>query len=170
VLYLGTGNQETRLEMQREKATMNRADRNGLSRAAFTMIEVMVSAFLIALIMCGAYLLITRAATLSRVARNHYVAISLSRNRLEHARTMDYNSLALLAENNVIVDDNGTPCPGATFSRTTTVNTNYSADPAVKLTQISVVVKIRNIRTGQFTGEQEAESKSLYTDFSMPAL
>jgi prepilin-type N-terminal cleavage/methylation domain-containing protein len=153
--------------MQRERATMNRADRKGLCRAAFTMIEVMVSAFLIALIMCGAYVLITRAATLSRVARNHYVAVSLARNRLERARTMDYNSLALLAENNVIVDDNGTPCPGATFSRTTTINTNWSANPTQKVTYVNVVVKIRNMRTGQFVGEQET-SESLYTDYTLP--
>jgi Tfp pilus assembly protein PilV len=141
---------------------MKRAGTKRSSRSAFSMVEVIVSGFLIALVMAGAITLVARSMTLSRVARNHYVAISIWKNRLERARTLQYESLSLLAENNVVVDDNGTPAAGGSFSRTTTVNTNFSTDPAVKLTAITVTVKIRD-KSGLFLAEDES-SESIFAD------
>jgi prepilin-type N-terminal cleavage/methylation domain-containing protein len=146
-----------------EKATVKSGIKEGLSRDGFTMVEVMVSVFLMALVMTGAYALITRASALSRVARNHYVAVSLCKNRLERARTLDYASVPLLAENNVIVNDSGMPESGAMFSRTTTVNTNTVSTNCLEMV---VTVKIRNQRSGQFVGEKEQMS-SLYTDYEL---
>jgi len=145
-----------------ERGVMNGRSRSSV-KTGFTMVEVIVSLFLICLVMAGSYTLIVRAAALSRAARNHYVASILCNNRIERARNFDYEDLHLLEETSVTVNDNGYPDPDGWFSRTTTVSTNYLP----MCTKFDVVVQIRNRKTGFFGQERETESTQ-FTEFLAP--
>jgi len=125
-----------------------------------TLVEVVVSIFLIVLVMGSSYVMVVKASELSRSARRHYIAISLAKNRLERARNFLYNDLKLMAEDNLTVNDNGVSDPAGRFRRTTTVNTNYAAN----LTEVIVTVKIRNPNTGLFTPDNET-IRTLFTEY-----
>lgn len=131
--------------------------------SGFSIVEVVVTLVLIAMVMGGAYLVLARASELSRAARNHYVAATLCKNRLERARNFDYEDLHLLAEYDLVVDDNGAPSSRGMFARTTTVNTNV----APGLTEVKVTVKIKNKKTGQF-GPGKEELSTLFTEYLAP--
>lgn len=132
-------------------------------RSGFSIVEVVVTLVLMAMVMGGAYLVISRAAQLSRTARNHYVAATLCKNRLERARNFDYQDLHLMAEYDLVVDDNGTPSSLGQFARTTEVNTNV----APGLTEVKVIVKIKNKKTGMF-GPGKEELSTLFTEYLAP--
>lgn len=129
------------------------------AKSGFTLVESLIAMVILAMVMAGAYALIVQAARMSRMARDHYVAVNLAKNRLERARNFQYADLRLVAENNMVVDENGNPNTAANFKRTTVVNTNYAAD----VTQLTVTVQIRNFRTGSW-GAQEQMS-SLFASF-----
>ncbi|TAN38164.1 MAG: hypothetical protein EPN23_03095 [Verrucomicrobia bacterium] len=117
----------------------------------FTLTDVMVAAFVLAVFIAGAYKLVTGALWINRTARDHYVAINLASSRLERARVLLYSDYSKLAENQLVMDANGTPNANGEFRRTTTVNTSYGAN----LTEIFVQVDIRNHRSSQFDGPNE---------------
>ncbi|MFH0907456.1 MAG: prepilin-type N-terminal cleavage/methylation domain-containing protein [bacterium] len=124
------------------------------ARSGFTLVEVLVSMVVLVMVMGGAYSLVVQAASLSRAARDHYVAVNLAKNRLERARNFQYADLRLVAESSMVVDENGNPNTLASFKRTTAVNTNYAAN----LTQITVTVHIRNFRTGLWSSQEQMSS------------
>lgn len=132
-------------------------------RSGFSIVEVVVTLVLLAMVMGGAYLVMARASELSRVARNHYIALTLCKNRLERARNFDYQDLHLLEEYDLPVDDNGAPSSRGMFARTTLVNTNV----APGLTEVKVTVKIRNKKTGGF-GPGKEELSTLFTEYLAP--
>lgn len=143
---------------------MNRPDRKRLASGGFTLVEVLISLFLVVMVLGGSYGVIVRAQELTRAARNHYVAATIAKNRLERARNFQYDSnLMLLQESAIVVDDNGLPMADGWFQRQTIINTNYAAG----LTEVKVVVKIRNRRTGAFGVEKE-ESSTLFTKYLSP--
>ena len=135
-----------------------------VQRSGFTLLETLMTLFLLMVILAGAYRVMVGAADLSRSARHHYLAINLAKNRLERARNFAYGDLSLLAENNVVIDDNGTPDTAGTFRRSTVVTTNY----APNLTKITVSVGMKNRRTGAWVvgGATESETvASLFTAY-----
>ena len=134
-----------------------------MRRDGFTIVETVFSIVMLMMVMAGAYKIITATASLNRVVRNHYVATNLAKNRLERARNFPYADLPLLAENMVLINDNGVPNTDGRFRRTTAVNTNYT----VGVTAIIVTVDIKNLRSGNFNTEKESVS-SLYTEFLAP--
>ena len=143
--------------------TMNTKSTYAVRRGGFTIVETVFSIVMLMMVMAGAYKIITSTASLNRVVRNHYVAANLAKNRLERARNFPYPDLPLLAENLVLVNDNGVPAADGRFRRTTAVNTNYG--PGV--TALTVTVGIKNLRSGNFNTETESIS-SLYTEFLSP--
>ena len=134
-----------------------------MRRDGFTIIETVLSVVVLLMVMAGAYKIITMTASLNRVVRNHYVAANLAKNRLERARNFPYADLSMLAEDKVVVNDNGVPNTTGRFRRTTTVNTNHA--PGV--TAITVTVDIKNLRSGTFRTESENIS-SLFTEYLSP--
>lgn len=133
-------------------------------RSGFTLMEVLMTLFLMMIVLAGAYKVMVSAADLSRSARHHYLAINLAKNRLERARNFAYGDLNLLAENNVVIDDNGTPDTAGTFRRSTVVVTNY----APNLTKITVTVGMKNRKTGAWVVGGSTESEvvaSLFTPY-----
>lgn len=134
-----------------------------LRKRGVTMVEVLISLFITVMALAGGYLIIVQSLELSRSARNHYIAVSIAKNRLERARNFEYSDLTLLAENNLVCDANGVPDPNGWFRRSTQINTNY----AIGLTEITVTVKIRDTKTGTWpsgTVNQE-EISSLFTEY-----
>ena len=134
--------------------SMNVSGRARRSAGGFTLIESLIAMVVLAMVMGGAYTLIVQSAQLSRAARDHYVAVNLAKNRMERARNFQYSDLRLVAESNMIVDENGNPNTAANFKRTTVVTTNYSAN----VTQVSVSVQIRNYRTGSWGATEQMSS------------
>jgi type II secretory pathway pseudopilin PulG len=130
------------------------------SRNGFTLVEAVVSTALLVLVIGGSFALVNRSQALIYAARNHYVAINISRARLERARNFAYDQLQGLAESNVVVNDSGSPASDGYFRRTTQVITNYQPG----LTKIDVRTDIRNSRTLEFTGDNENVA-SLYTEY-----
>lgn len=130
------------------------------------MMEVIINAFLLALIMAGAFSIIIQARRLTTLARQHNVAVSLCKNRLERARNFEYSSLELMAEDGVVVDDLGKPDPYGSYKRSTSVDTNY----VVGSTRLVVTVAIKNQYTGEFStsGQNEEQMETLLTDYVEP--
>ena len=119
-------------------------------RSGLTLVEVVIAVFLLGMCISGACALVLHTKKLNDVARAHYVAANIARNRLERARTIDFTALSLLAEYDVVVDHNGNPDPNGNYSRSTAV-TNVKAN----LAEVSVTVGIRNRVSGTFKGEDE---------------
>ena len=121
-------------------------------KSGFTLAEALVSSALLVLVIGGAYLLVSRTQALIYSARNHYIAINISRARLERIRDFPYSQLTTLVESNVVVNDSGIPVSDGYFRRTTIISTNY----APGLTKIDVRTDIRNSKTLQFSGDNES--------------
>ncbi len=133
--------------------------------AGFTLVEVMIAVVLVLLALGGSYMLIVHAARVSRAGRDHYVAVNLAKNHLERARNYRYADLYLLAEDNLVMNENGGPDNRGRFRRTTAVNDDHSPG----MTEITVTVHIRNRRTGEFGDEKESMS-SLFTEYLTPEI
>jgi Tfp pilus assembly protein PilV len=131
-----------------------------MSRSGFTLIEAVVSAVLLALVIAGSYTLLVRSAALIRGARNHYIAMNISKARVERARGFKYDQLSLLTETNMVVNDDGSPLSSGDFRRTTLIDTNYQ--PGLSL--MTVVTEIKDLRTRGFRGENESAA-ALFTEY-----
>lgn len=130
------------------------------SKRGFTLVEAVVSSALLVLVIGGSYTLVNRSQAMIYSARNHYVAINISRARLERARDFSFDQLQGLSESNVVVDDSGVPSESGYFRRTTQVTTNYQPG----LTLINVKTDIRNSKTLNFSDDYENVA-SLYTEY-----
>jgi len=139
---------------------MNSSNQRSEKRRGFTLVEVLVATTLVVTVLAGVYMVVVHALRLTRMARDHYVATNIAKNRLERARNFQYNDLYLLAEGNVTVNENGLPDNAGRYRRTTVINSEFDEG----LTEVSVLVHIRSRRTGQFSGEQEQIS-SLFTEY-----
>ncbi|MBN1671710.1 MAG: hypothetical protein JXR37_11780 [Kiritimatiellae bacterium] len=133
------------------------------SEEGLSLIELGIAMLLLSIVMAGAFGLVFQAGRMNRMARNHYVAINIAKNRVERARNFEYSDLYLLAEAGLTVDENGSPAPEGGYRRATLVNTNY----AERLTEMTVRVEIRDIGTGTFRGEEEVLN-TLFTHYVEP--
>lgn len=106
--------------------------------SGFTLVEMMVAGTIFLLFSAGFFTAFITAMGAQRMATNHYRALCLARNRIQHARAMEYSSLDLLAETFNAVDESGNPDPVGRFRRSTIIgpDTNTTA----KISQITVQV------------------------------
>jgi prepilin-type N-terminal cleavage/methylation domain-containing protein len=128
--------------------------------SGFTLVEVVISVMLLALVLGTAYPVLTRGGAIVRQARNHYLAVNVAKARVERARNFEYGDLHLLAEPATEVDQNGVPTQPGVFRRTTTV----TPETAPGLTLVTVSVEMRDMKSGLFQGEHESVSCA-YTDY-----
>jgi hypothetical protein len=61
------------------------------------------------------------------MAGSHYAAMSIARNRIQRARSLNFDSLGLLSESEFRVDEFGLQSSSGRYFRTTSV-TNYSTN------------------------------------------
>ena len=84
------------------------------------------------------------------MARAHYTAVNIAKNRLELVRTFDFDQVTDFIEDKVIVDSSGVPSETGNYRRTTGVS-NVSSN----LVELTVTVDIRNRQTLEFTPSKE---------------
>lgn len=130
------------------------------NKQGFTLVEAVISLVLIALVLGGSYALVSQATRGIYLARNHYVAVNISRARIERIRNFTYDQIISLTETNVIVDDSGVPASEGYFRRSTLIDTNYQAG----LTKVEVITDIRDAKTLTFKGDYESVA-SLFTEY-----
>lgn len=114
-----------------------------------TLVEVIFAVVVLSVVLTAAFPMIVMGSRLCRTARNQYIAVTLAQNQMERAGVFNYSELYLLAENAVQMDENGSPSSEGDFRRTTMIATNVFPN----VTQVSVNVEIRSIRTGVFDGQ-----------------
>ena len=137
--------------MSRINSKVNMSSGRKASHRGLTLVEMMIAVFILAGAVAGIMGVILSARQGADRARNHYTAVNIAKNRTEEAYAFNFNTLQTFNETNITMDYDGTMDPNGDFSRTTTV-TNQTTNLIVMI----VNVGIRNRRTSQWTGEQEA--------------
>ena len=91
------------------------------SRQGFTLTEIMVASFILAMGLSGFGLGALQAMRTNRLAKHHYQGTCLVRNRIQRARAISFDSIPLLEENFLVIDRDGNLNPDGRFRRTTEV-------------------------------------------------
>ena len=119
-------------------------------KAGVTLVEVMVAILILGLCIGGLCQLAANARQLSDMSRTHYTAINIAKNRLERAKTVDYDELKFLVENDIVVDPSGRADSSGHYR----VNTGVT-QASTNLMEIVVTVAIMNRLTLDFGSESE---------------
>jgi type II secretory pathway pseudopilin PulG len=122
-------------------------------RTGMTVVETIVALTIFAVFMTGACKLLMSHRRVTDMARAHYTAINIAKNRLELVRTFDFEQVNNFEESRVVVDESGIPSPIGNYRRTTVID-NVSSN----LVQLTVTVDLRNRRTLAFTPSKEVLS------------
>ena len=93
--------------------------------------EMMIASVIFLIASLGFSFGLIAALKTQYMAGDHYTAMTIARNRIQRARSLDYSSLTLLTEDKIRVDQLGNQSPAGFFFRTTSV-TNVAAN-AVEL-------------------------------------
>lgn len=103
-----------------------RLKRTGLkslgSKSGFTLTEVMIASIIFLIASLGFSFGLIAALKTQYMAGDHYRSMSIARNRIQRARSLNFDSLPLLTESDVRVDDFGQQSSSGTYYRTTTVS------------------------------------------------
>jgi prepilin-type N-terminal cleavage/methylation domain-containing protein len=105
------------MKKQASKAFINK-------RAGVTLLEVLIASAIIVIFCSGFFLALITSLKSQWLASTHYRAMNLAKNRIQHARTVDFGTLPLMAEDSVKIDEEGNLSITGQYIRTTTVNTN----------------------------------------------
>lgn len=103
-----------------------------------TLLEMMVSLCILMFVILSIFPLIDGMVGRFQMARDHYIATSLSQSRIERARMVPFGDLNLLVEPSnqpTYLNDLGEIEPGGRFKRTTIISTN---SPSAGLTTMTV--------------------------------
>lgn len=140
------------LDLMKNKPTAKRESKkdNSKSRAGIALVEALVALTLLAVFLAGATKLLLSHHEMSDMARAHYTAINIAKNRMELVRTFDYGQVGNFLEDKVNVDASGIPSTLGNFRRSTEVS-NVSSN----LLELSVTVEIRDRVTLGFGSSQE---------------
>ncbi len=111
-------------------------------KAGLTLIEVLIASTVIIIFCSGFFLALITSIKSQWLAANYYKAMNLAKNRIQHARTVDFYTLPLLEEYDFRVDEEGNSSVAGQYIRTTIVNTNIVPD---LLYQITVRIKYPGI-------------------------
>lgn len=84
------------------------------------------------------------------MARGHYTAINIAKNRMELVRTFNYGQVNDFLEDKVIIDSSGVPDDDGNYRRSTEVS-NVSSN----LLELTVTVDLRNRITLAFNPANE---------------
>lgn len=135
-------------------------DRRRTGKLGMTVMEAMMAVFILAMGVAGIAGLIVQTVKLTDMARAHYVAVNIGKNRLERARVMPYSDLESLIEDKTRVNVSGDPDVAGDYRRTTTV-TNVTEN----LKELVVTVAVWDRVNLVFTNESEI-IRSLYTEYT----
>jgi len=136
--------------MKRTRATQRTDTTQGSNRAGMTVVETIVALTIFAVFTTGACKLLLSHRKVSDMARAHYTAINIAKNRMELMRTFDFGQVDDFLEDKVVVDASGVPSTEGNYRRSTEVN-NVSSN----LVELTVTVDIRNRQTLVFNPANE---------------
>jgi type II secretory pathway pseudopilin PulG len=120
-----------------EAGCMKRAKSN---RDGFTLAEFMVASVIFMIVSLAFTYGMISAMKAQVMATDYYRSTSVARNRIQHAKCVEFSSLGLLVENRTQVDNLGNQNSTGTLFRTTTV-TNITTN------QVDVTVDVYYIVT-----------------------
>jgi len=132
--------------------TIQGLEKSGI-RAGTTIVETVVALAIFAGFTTGACKLLMSHRKISDMARSHYTAINIAKNRLELVRTFDFGQVDHFLEDDVVVDASGVPSTEGNYRRSTEVSTISS-----NLLELTVTVDIRNQQTLVFNPANEQVS------------
>jgi type II secretory pathway pseudopilin PulG len=124
--------------------------RNEKNRAGMTIVETMVALVVLAVFITGTCNLLMSYRKMSDMARGHYTAINIAKNRMELVRTFDYGQLNNFIEDDVIVDASGLADAEGLYRRTTEIS-NVSSN----LMELKITVDLRNRESLEFNPANE---------------
>jgi type II secretory pathway pseudopilin PulG len=136
--------------MKRTRSTQGTDITQGSNRAGMTVVETVVALAVFAVFTTGACKLLLSHRKVSDMARAHYTAINIAKNRMELMRTFDFGQVDDFLEDKVVVDASGVPSTEGNYRRSTEVN-NVSSN----LVELTVTVDIRNRQTLVFNPANE---------------
>ena len=84
------------------------------------------------------------------MARDHYTAANIAKNRMELIRTFDFDQIPQLAETAVRVNDSGVAATDGHFRRLTTINVLNT-----NLYELAITVQIQDRKTLAFSESEE---------------
>jgi len=112
-------------------------------KTGMTLTEVVIAVCLAVISIAGVLALLTQNADLGQRLDYSYASTGIAKSRIEKLREirrdMGYDALADIEEENIPVDDTGTPDPDGNFIRSTTVDPGFGTD----LTQVTVTVQYK---------------------------
>jgi len=123
------------------------------NRAGTTIVETMVALTIFAVFTTGACKLLLSHRKVTDMARAHYTAINIAKNRMELVRTFDFGQVDDFLEDKVVVDASGLPSTEGNYRRSTAVRIVSS-----NLLELTVTVDLRNRQTLAFTPAKEQVS------------
>ena len=123
------------------------------SRAGITIVEVLLALSIFAVFSVGTCKLLTSHRKILDMSRDHYIAANLAKDRMELARTFDFEELPRLRESQLLIDESGIPNLAGHYRRTTTVSAVSS-----NLFELAVTVDIQNRKTLQFAPAEQTIS------------
>jgi len=127
--------------------------------SGMTLVETIVALAVFALCVGGICALVVHSKATGDLARDHYTAVNIAKNRIERAKEYDFDELYNFLETDVEVDRAGNPDPDGRFRRTTLVSS-----AAENLAEITVIVEIRSRVSSSFEGENE-EVRTFIAEF-----
>ena len=131
------------------KITLRRETRNR-RRAGVTLVETIIAVSILALFSTGACKVLLSHRKMADMARAHYTAINIAKNRMELVRTFDFEQVNDFVEDKVLVNTSGLPDIAGHYRRTTEVN-NIN----INLLELTITVDLRNRKTLAFTPAKE---------------
>ena len=139
-----------------EKISSAKHLKQSRKRAGTTIVETLVALTIFATFIAGASKALLSHRAIADVTREHYTAVNIAKNRVELARTFNFEDLTNFGETDVLVDALGDPVAAGVgnYRRSTAINLVTN-----NLVQLIVTVDIRNHKTWAFNGAgQEVES------------
>lgn len=109
-------------------------------KGGYTLLEVVIAGSIFAMLALGFSAGLISAIRTQQMAHDRYIATTIARNHIQRARTLPFNSVHLIAEDYIPVNEEGYFSQSGKYRRTTSV-TNISAT-AVQM-QVDVFVPLR---------------------------
>lgn len=113
------------------------------SCGGFTLTEVMVASTILMIFLGGFLASFIMGLRTLDMTTSHYRATAIARNRIQRARSFDYDSLTLLIENEVPIDLYGNADQSGAFRRSTDIFTNTVTAPHTVRIQVGVRFPVR---------------------------
>ena len=115
-----------------------------------SLVETMMAVAIFAAFMVGICQMMVVHRQMTDMARAHYTAVNIAKNRLELVRTFEFEQVGNFLEDKIRVDASGLADLNGEFRRSTTIaNINGG------LLELTVTVEIRDRKTLTFKGRKE---------------